>query len=125
MLGSRLPLEELALPCPLPFLEQPRGETEELEQLQRVNQPAPASKGISSPTPFAVRSKQPLLKKASELKYHCYFNHSQTRLGILTTEMPACLAAMATDFLKLFSLIIKNAWCFKNDFILTLFHPPL
>lgn len=41
---------------------------------------------------------QTFLLKTSKLKYHCYFNHSQTRLAVLTTEMPSCFAAMVTDF---------------------------
>lgn len=41
---------------------------------------------------------QIFLLKRSKLKYRCYFNHSQTRLGVLTREMPSCFAAMVTDF---------------------------
>lgn len=57
LFGSSLPWEALALPCPLPSLEQPRSETEEQEERQRVKQPAPASKGISSPTLFCCAIK--------------------------------------------------------------------
>lgn len=86
-----LPLVQL---CPLLSLEEP---CRELEEPQCVNQTTPASNEIRSPVLFAVQS-QTLLLKISKLNHHRYFNHSQTRLGVLTTEMPACSAAMVTDF---------------------------